>query len=74
VEKWATAGQKEKGWNGLAGLNEGIGFGFIFFSSIFNPLLKNLFKFFKKTFKLHNQTKVHAFNMMHKHLGIFYIN
>jgi hypothetical protein len=37
----------------------------------FNPLLKILFMFSKKTFKPHNQTKAHAFNMMHKHLGIF---
>jgi hypothetical protein len=57
---------------GLFGL-DGVGLVLFFsFSFLFNPLLqKNLFKFSKKTFKPHNQTKAHAFNMMHNHLGIF---
>jgi hypothetical protein len=73
--RWAYCGEKRKGKMG--GLKEGNGVWVLFFLLLFsfyflfNPLLKNLFKFSKKNFKPHNQTKAHAFNMMHNHLGIF---
>jgi hypothetical protein len=72
--------EKEKGKNGSAlgwverRRERKRGFGFFFLFS-FQPFTqKNLFKFSKiilKTFKPQNQTKAHAFNMMHKHLGVF---
>jgi hypothetical protein len=44
-------------------------FFFQFFSLIsFQIFTQSLFKIFKLTFKPHNQSKAHAFNMMHNHL------
>jgi hypothetical protein len=44
-------------------------FFFQFLSLIsFQTFTQNLFKVFKPTFKPHNQSKTHAFNMMHNHL------
>jgi hypothetical protein len=46
---------------------------FLFFSIPFSLIsfqtfTQNLSKIFKPTFKPHNQSKAHAFNMMHNHL------
>jgi hypothetical protein len=70
------AEKKEKG-DGVgcwAGKKDGDGLVLFFFLFFFNLLLIKSFQVFKnyfKTFDSHNQTKAHAFNMMHKHLGIF---
>jgi hypothetical protein len=70
------AGEKEKmGW---AVRVEWVRVSFVFFSFFFNSFslisfqtfTQSLFKIFKLTFKPHNQSKAHAFNMMHNHLVI----
>jgi hypothetical protein len=39
-----------------------------FLSFLFQTFTQNFSKIFKPTFKPHNQSKAHAFNMMHNHL------
>jgi hypothetical protein len=63
--------RKGMGWACWARMKKRRVWFFFSFSFLFNPLLKNLSSFSKKLFKPHNQTKAHAFNMMHKHLYIF---
>jgi hypothetical protein len=65
--------KRKRGGRGCLGLMVGMGEGlvfFIFFSFYFFStfLLKIFSSFSKRTFKPHNQTKAHAFNMMHNHL------
>jgi hypothetical protein len=64
-----------RGLGRWAGLDGGMGdlFGFLFFFNFFSLIsfsnfTQNSLKIFKPTFKPHNQSKAHAFNMMHNHL------
>jgi hypothetical protein len=74
--KWAgwLFGLRGKRLGGL-GWRAGMGWGcfLFFFNSFFPHFFSNFYsksfqKFFKPTFKPHNQSKAHAFNMMHNHL------
>jgi hypothetical protein len=58
------------GWAVWAGWRDGEGL-VLFFFIFFTTFTQKSFQVFLKTFKPHNQTKSHAFNMMHNHLGIF---
>jgi hypothetical protein len=68
--------KKKRGMGWAAGLERRERRVWVLFFSLFSfstLYSYNLFKFSKiilKTFKPHNHTKAHAFNMMHKHLGI----
>jgi hypothetical protein len=51
LRELGRCGEKEKGWGGLFGLDgEMVRVWFCFFSFSFQPLVKNLFKFFLKNF------------------------
>jgi hypothetical protein len=73
--RWAGWAARVKWWAGLVWVFCLV-FPFFFFSFFFNSFLsfpfqtftQNSLKIFKPTFKPHNQSKAHAFNMMHNHL------